>query len=174
MIADKRLKERLVGAVVLVLLAVVFLPLVLDDEDSGRTRITESNIPPRPDTEFSSSLVPVPDSGRSATPDATTSAPTSPATSPATSPTRKAAKTDKVTGAWVVQIGSFADRKNASKLDEALRDKGYKSYVQEVEDGAEDVYKVRVGPELLRSDAKRLQEKLQQTMSLKGIVISYP
>jgi cell division septation protein DedD len=35
-------------------------------------------------------------------------------------------------------------------------------------------YRVRVGPEILRSDAETLQQKLRESMQINGIVIRYP
>jgi DedD protein len=57
----QRLKERLVGAAVLVIIAVVFIPMLLTgpiDSDS----ITETNIPERPTEKFNSKLIPLNDS----------------------------------------------------------------------------------------------------------------
>lgn len=65
---ERGLKERLVGAAVLVALAVIFIPMLLDDAPSGPGPITETNIPPRPDTltpdinpddEFKSHVIPI-------------------------------------------------------------------------------------------------------------------
>ena len=64
---EQGLKERLVGAAVLVILAVVFIPMLLDERQEDEIVITETNIPPKPDiipvppadTDFSSSIVPL-------------------------------------------------------------------------------------------------------------------
>ncbi len=45
---DESLKRRLVGAVVLVCLVVIFVPMLLDDEAVPEPEIRDSNIPPRP------------------------------------------------------------------------------------------------------------------------------
>ena len=54
---QQRLKERLIGAVVLVMLAVIFIPMILDDTTQTNSVITESNIPPRPEMEFTSRIM---------------------------------------------------------------------------------------------------------------------
>ena len=56
---ERRLKERLTGAVVLVMLAVIFIPIVLDNSSENGNKITETNIPPKPDTDFRSRIIPV-------------------------------------------------------------------------------------------------------------------
>jgi cell division septation protein DedD len=35
-------------------------------------------------------------------------------------------------------------------------------------------YRVRVGPELKRSDAQAIRDKLKETMQLEGIIVPYP
>ena len=45
---DEQLKKRLIGATVLVSLAVIFIPMLLESEPVLDNGITESNIPPQP------------------------------------------------------------------------------------------------------------------------------
>lgn len=47
--SDSRLKQRLVGAIVLVSLAVIFIPMMLSDRGGFDGLITSSNIPPQPE-----------------------------------------------------------------------------------------------------------------------------
>lgn len=56
---ERRLKERLTGAAVLVMLAVIFIPMVLDNSSENENKITLTNIPPKPDTNFRSRIIPV-------------------------------------------------------------------------------------------------------------------
>ena len=56
---DINLKQRLVGAVVLVSLAVIFIPLILDGRDPAVNYITKSNIPPKPERDFVSRVIPL-------------------------------------------------------------------------------------------------------------------
>jgi DedD protein len=60
---DAQLKRRLVGAVVLVSLAVIFLPMMLQGRDAQEARIEQTNIPPKPSRvqAFKSSVMPVAD-----------------------------------------------------------------------------------------------------------------
>jgi DedD protein len=54
----QRLKERLVGAAVLVVIAVIFIPMLLTGPiESGS--ITKTNIPDRPTEKFNSKLIPI-------------------------------------------------------------------------------------------------------------------
>jgi DedD protein len=56
---DEGLKRRLIGATVLVSLAVIFLPMLLEDKPVVDTTLDESNIPPRPEGNFSSRVLPL-------------------------------------------------------------------------------------------------------------------
>ncbi len=76
--------------------------------------------------------------------------------------------------AWVVQLGSFASEDNARNLNEKLRKAGYASYVERVAEKNGAVFRVRIGPELLRSQAEAVQKKIKDAMSLDSIVLKYP
>ena len=65
---------------------------------------------------------------------------------------------------WVVQVGSFS-RKNADSLNETLRAAGYPSYVVDEPVTAKDgslLYRVRIGPEVLRSEALKLKAEIKK------------
>ena len=56
---EQQLKERLIGATVLVTVAVIMIPIILDDSVQKDVTITETNIPPRPDNQFNTRVVPI-------------------------------------------------------------------------------------------------------------------
>ena len=187
---ERRLKERVIGASVLVMLAVIFIPMVLDDSEHVETRIKGTNIPPRPETEFTSKIVPLPGGDfakppRVAAPppgDAVQSKATAPApepvaekNAPPTARSETAAAPERVgLTAWVVQLGSFSSEANASGLDQRLRDAGYASFVEPLQQDGQASYRVRVGPELLRSEAQALRNRIKSELGVDGIVVSYP
>ena len=201
------MKERLTGATVLILLVVILSPLVLDDAREVETRITASNIPEKPEEEFTTRLVPLPEqdevvpaeeveladvdpgpveadtapaAGGGAAPveaDSAGAAETETADAPGqdTGAAGAGAKTAGLTG-WVVQAGSFS-RKNADTLNARLRAAGYPSYVVDEPVEAGDgslLYRVRIGPEVLRSEALKLKAEIKKEMGLDGFVLNYP
>lgn len=190
---ERRLKERVIGASVLVMLAVIFIPMVLDDSEHVETKITGTNIPPRPEAEFTSKIVPLP-GGDFAKPEPAaisttqnTGSPAEPAPAPeqeppAGSPATPASATgtaetppDRVgLTAWVVQLGSFSSEANATGLDQRLRRAGYSSFVEPLQQSGEAAFRVRVGPELLRSEAQALRDRIKSEIGIDGIVVSYP
>jgi len=76
--------------------------------------------------------------------------------------------------AWIVQLGSFTEEDNAQSLNTKLRQAGYPSFVEPVKKDGKNSYRVRVGPEIKRSEADALLKKLKDKMQLDGIVVSYP
>ena len=187
---EQRLKERLTGIVVLILLAVIVMPLLLDDTREVETRITATNIPEKPDDNFTTRLIPIPeqdeilpvaeeaedipapvdgnDAGSVEAASANEPAPTAPEA-------RAELENKDLTG-WVVQVGSFS-RANSDKLNEQLREAGYRSYVVDAPVTAKDgsvLYRVRIGPEVLRSEALKLKAELKKDMNLDGFVLNYP
>lgn len=61
---DKALKQRMVGAVVLIALGVIFIPMLLDGGSGEEgTRSVELDIPAAPDREYRSRLLPLDESG---------------------------------------------------------------------------------------------------------------
>ena len=56
---ERRLKERLTGAVVLLLLAVIFVPMLLDNSAQDDIGISSTNIPPEPEVDFGPAIQPV-------------------------------------------------------------------------------------------------------------------
>ena len=56
---QQRLKERLIGAAVLLMLAVIFIPMILDNSSHSDLTIDVTNIPEKPEGSFSSRIVPL-------------------------------------------------------------------------------------------------------------------
>jgi DedD protein len=196
---NEHVKQRLVGAVVLVSLAVIFIPMLLDSGEQGGMPMFGSNIPKKPDYQFEPLDIPLepvkpiesdkpllvdkPESAPAPKPNAKPVA--EPAVQPAPSkaeekplvvkaePTNKADTPPKDATAWVVQVGSFSNSANALKLRDKLRAKGFAAFVEKLEGEGDTVYRVRVGPELKREIAESTRDKLQNEMKLKGIVMGY-
>jgi len=197
------LKERLVGASVLVVIAVTFIPMLLTGPiDSGS--ITKIDIPDRPREKFNSKLIPLTDSLKPVTifkkddsvnedQDITdvikenTPAKLQDITLAKTisdnsisdinnKSVKKKTVKDKQVGltAWVVQLGSFLSKVYANKLKLKLRKSGFPAFVEPLKKKNKTLYRVRVGPELLRADADVLLKKIKTKMKLDGIILSYP
>ena len=218
MTMEPRVKERLTGAAVLIVAALVFIPMLIDDARKPAA-IAETNIPAKPATEFDSRLVPLPDPDeivppapapepeemavadlpatavaqgpapqkpapqepalQAAPPVAESPAEPAPALPAGGAPVEKAggaaSAPAKVVAGWAVQTGVFAARANAEKMNAQLQTAGYPSYIEKIEREGRVLYRVRVGPEVLRSEAVKLRAAVMENLSLKdAMVVDYP
>ncbi len=197
---DIRLKQRLVGAVVLVALAVIFIPMVLQPPE--RVQGPATDIPVQPSGNFKDRLatpvpasVPVPDEpprqvmapSEAASPAASASAPVTaiakeaaPVTAELSNAEAEVAVPDKNLttpagpGAWVVQVGAFGEEANAQTLAKTLRAKGYATFVERFAGKTGPNFRVRLGPFKDRASADALQARLKREDQLAAIVKSYP
>ena len=201
---QQKLKERLVGAAVLVAVAVIFIPIILTDSPEPEA-IQGSNIPEKPETNFSSRITPLleNDEKSSSTPidainiqaedsqeenkqnttqeivvEKVISVDDNNAEKESTKKDERkkevGVKDDVGLSAWIIQLGNFTNEENAQSLNEKLRKSGYPAFVEPLKKNGQISYRVRVGPEIKRSDADLLLEKLKDKMKLDGIVVSYP
>lgn len=60
---DKALKQRMVGAVVLIALGVIFIPMLLDGDSREDSRTVQLDIPEPPEEDYRSRLLPLDESG---------------------------------------------------------------------------------------------------------------
>jgi len=201
---EQKLKERLVGAAVLVAVAVIFIPIILTDSPEPDA-IQGSNIPDKPESGFNSRIIPIPekDEGSSSTPidrsdiqaegnqgknkqntiqeivaeklvsDNENHADKGPAKEPDVK-TEEEIQDNVGLSAWVVQLGSFSSEENAQSLNKKLRKAGYPAFVEPLKKNGQTSYRVRVGPEIKRSDAESLLKILKDKFDLEGIIVSYP
>lgn len=151
---DLRLKHRLVGAVVLIAVGVIFIPMLLDGPPPAPEPVTLERMPPAPEADYIPRRVDLelpPPAAAPATEAATDSpAPANPAASDAAE-------------AWVIQIGSFSQADNARALRDRLRQQGYSAFDERITgpDG-QPTTRVRIGPELDRARLERQLVKLHK------------
>ncbi len=193
---DVLLKQRLVGATVLVALGVILVPLIL--EGPSQTLVPEMEALPEPEDQVISAPLesfPAPDA-IPAEPDtaiiltdpqpaAVSEAPAEPAqpvaepepepepAAAAPEPETKPAKSAPL-GSWVVQMGSFSSEQNARRLRDKLRKSGFVTQVEKARIDGKQRFRVRVGPFLERAEAEQSRKQIQDKLTLKGRVLSYP
>lgn len=74
---------------------------------------------------------------------------------------------------WVIQVGSFKNKANALRVANQLRENGYRAFIQQISTAMGENTRVFVGPEIKRTTARELADRLQKEMHIQGIVISY-
>ncbi|WP_122385334.1 SPOR domain-containing protein, partial [Pseudomonas savastanoi] len=175
---DNVFKQRMVGALVLIAVAVIFLPMLFTREDE--TRQVQVDAPSAPQAPAASQIrvdpVPVPepqalpkepvpndDDMSSSQPP---SMPIAPAPAPAPAAPAAPAKPAAPAGvdanglsiSWSVQLASMSNRANADNLQKTLRTQGYNAYIRT----ADGVNRVFVGPLIERAEADRLRDQLDK------------
>lgn len=184
---EQRLKQRLIGAVVLVALAVIFIPMLLQGPIERESTSVPLAIPAQPAVEVRVQApvepqVPVtelPEVSDSAPPQSSEPVVQSPVASekPAAVPPEPSVMSPQLPpelASWTVQVGSFSTEANALGLRDSLRSKGYAAYTEKTRSGGKTLYRVRVGPTVERSEADKLRTALASKESLKGLVVPHP
>lgn len=183
-------KHRIVGAVILVALAVIFLPMILNKQPEPPAVAPIAEIPPPDSKVVTAPVAPLEPAPTAATPTAPAAEPANepvkespavkpaePAPAPAAKPNKPAAKDKpaaKIEKGWVVQAGVFASAENAKQLRDKLRKLGYTAEIDNLVVDAKSMARVRVGPYRDNAAAKAAQARLQSQAGVKGVVLAYP
>jgi DedD protein len=185
---EEGLKKRLLGAAVLAALAVIFVPMLVE-EPVDKAELVMTPPPPKAKP-FESQLlreevpppVPVIPPTQAVAPEPMPEP--MPEKAPAEEPEPAQAETETAadtpglrTGlsAWVVQVGSFSSAENAGKLVEKLRAAGFQTQdPEQIEIRGKVLYRVRVGPVLEKDRAAAMLPKVDKVSGTKGSVRSYP
>ncbi|WP_374557624.1 SPOR domain-containing protein [Thermomonas sp.] len=167
---DASLKQRLVGAAVLVALAVIFLPLLVKGPapDSGVSDVS-LRVPPEPkapDGTVTQDLPLVapsaaPAGGVSGMPEAATPVEAASA-APAAEPAPLAAV---AAGGFAVGFGNYASEGDADKVIAALRAAGLPGYREPITLGGRAAQRVRIGPFADRATAESARLRAGQVRS---------
>jgi len=168
-----RVRERLLGALVLVAIVVLLVPSILKGRAPSSqgtpdqpTRRVEVPVEPEAKAPADDVLVPEPELPDAplpiAIPKPQVSAPAKTGLPPEA---KKPARPPVATGpseapAWAVQLGAFANRAKAEQLVAELRKRGYAAFVLEYRATGQVLYRVRVGPEQDRDRAAEIAARL--------------
>ena len=180
---DLALKYRIVGAIVVASLAIIFVPIVLDG--SGQESVADSaqwqnyrsevNIPPEPkfidqqpavradwkqQAEAAAQQVSIEtdDLAHGIHPEVSLSK----------------GNTESLVS-WVVQVGAFSERKKALALKKQLTDEKLDLFIEVAGEKQKRVYRVKVGPMLSQKKAAKMQLHLVDKFELTAaFVSSYP
>ena len=188
---DRALKERVIGAIVLVVVAVLIVPVFLDGPSNDaeivsavvslpgqnqQERTTQTVVlnldrtEPVPTSTPSSAAVetqPVP--ARTKPPAAAKEA----VSAPLSADQKLPVATQSSTGMWAVQLGSFSNQGNAERLAADLRKQGYAAFLSQLQTGSGALHRVRIGPQEDRDSAESVAAKLAKSGHA-GQVVPHP
>jgi DedD protein len=188
---DRSLKERVIGAIVLVVLAVLIVPVFLDGTADDTEIVSQIvSLPGQNAQENMTQIVvlnrdraePVPMSAPASAPQETKpehiiSKPREAAKKTVSAPVNAAKElpiaTESSTGMWAVQLGSFSNQENAERLAADLRKQGYAAFLSQLDTGSRALHRVRIGPQKDRDGAESVAARLAKS-GHSGQVVPHP
>jgi DedD protein len=165
----RRGRQRLIGAVAIVLLLVVFVPMVLDSEPRPARNEPVLAIPPK---ENPPPLPPPAPPAPVATPAAPAAEPPKAASVTPEPAAKSAARAPKLEG-FAVQIGAFREEEKLRQARDKLAAAGIVHYTERLENPAGALTRLRAGPYATREAAEAAAVKLRG-ISLQGQVVPLP
>lgn len=159
------LKERLLGAGILIALAVIFIPFLFetDTQTTAAVKIETPPPPPKVQVEVAKPIAPeIPQELPLAEQEIIQQ-------HNATSASGLKLKVEGGAEAWAIQVASFGDSGNAKRLVKQLTDQNLHAYWRKINSMAV----VFVGPYLSRQLAQQDQALLLQKNNLKTLITSY-
>ncbi len=186
---DEELRNRVVGASVVTILAMIFLPMLLNDpkEDISQTELL--TIPEKPTDYPSLTAILLPDDINDVIGNVSTTVKINESQPlpivlkealPITHPPKEqlvpvldvTTNTSLQAKRWFIQVASFNREENAVVFRDTLRKQGFSANVAPALLNGRTVYRLRVGPELSKQRAKTIKTKLNQLNNVKSIILS--
>lgn len=197
---DRALKERIIGAIILVIFAVLVVPVFLNGPPGEGEIVSERVLLPGQEGQDVKTVVldrarsepmpvaneaidgedtknPVVAEAEASIPVAKVEAEQVPARveqepTPEPQPVTPT-PTASSTGMWAVQLGSFSNKENAEKLAADLRKQGYAAFLSQLTTGSGQLHRVRIGPQKDRESAEAMAARLLK-VGHKGQVVPHP
>jgi DedD protein len=162
---DVPLQQRVVGAIVLVTLGVIFIPALLDGSGYKSRQVQDIKIREKPE------FPPL----------------TQKKIKPIATPLEKIKKTQlkklesdaekkhkNPVKSFALQVGTFASNENAEKLRDKLRKAGYTTFVHKAQSKGKTSYKLRIGPELEHSVLEKIKVDVKKSHKIDAYIVNHP
>jgi len=169
------LKQRLVGALVLIALGVVFWPLVFVDSDR-QTLDRTSQVPPMPNLQRLKVKAPRPLQDAASQTNEIPLHTQLPEQAPQTSPgTRPEPHLDKagIPVAWVLQVITVSKQDKADELVRELVALGYKAYQRPLKREQKTLYRVNIGPVFDPQKLQSTKQAMDKRLRVNAIIARY-
>jgi len=199
---DRALKERIIGAAVLVVFVVLVVPVFLDGPPQSGEIVSERVPLPGQAADGETRTVvlerdrdePVPVPAPVSEPQAASQQKAEPQAKPEPEPEARpaavarsepataaakpaaqqpAAADASSTGMWAVQLGSFGSQQNAERLAADLRKQGFAAFLSQLSTDSGQLHRVRIGPQKDRESAEAMVARLAKA-GHKGQVVPHP
>lgn len=171
-------KQRLVGALVLICIAVILWPIIFSDPNQeilGRSsQIPDMPVfekysvakPQRPDNIEPVIIAPV-------EPEAVKPASTADNRGAAPKPQQPGQDSRGLPKSWVLQVASFSQASNAEELKRALQKKGYKAFTRKVGTQQGSAIRVYIGPKLSKTAFNKSKPRIDKAFSVNSMVVRF-
>ena len=187
---ETTLKQRLIGTAVIIALAVIFVPMILDGSGQQGSVAINMEVPPEPKFTFESDLPDpkklddLPAIKKDSSPDSKQSSddtkknsetkplPEKPPAEKVVEATANHIEPNPKLSAWAVQVAAFGEKQKALALQEKLLAGNYSAFTEKSANGNKVLYRVKVGPELKRENAEKLRDKINQEHGLTGSFVT--
>ncbi|MBI3545765.1 MAG: SPOR domain-containing protein [Gammaproteobacteria bacterium] len=196
-------KHRIVGAIIIVSLAVIFLPMIFDErqpppelkgvsetpvrERTPETRVVIAPVAPvetqiKENSEVAPKAItppPVPVSPPKPIPKSTAPAPAPPPKKAKVNPAPEkpkvvAAPTEKISAGWMLQVGIFSNTENATRLRDNLKSHGHAVHAEAVVLEGKKATRLRVGPFQDKAQAVNAQVQIHNETGVPAVMQTYP
>lgn len=174
---DESIKRKLVGAAVLVVVAIIVFPLLTPKARNAQylseSVPKEASVPAMDMTLPKSLTLPQRESVGDAARDSVEVAPISVdgARQPGVVLDRPVVDGSGQAVVWQIQVASFSNPENAIKLRNQLRNKGYKAFEKRSVDGA--YVRVFIGPSGQKTSLENQLVRIEKEFKLQGKVVPY-
>ena len=189
------IKQRFVGFVVLVAIAVIFWPIVfVTPENADDFELTAFEMPPKPAVAVSERREPVVDKvDQSILPEMPERQPpivqpvdiASPMPDVALvdadeEPEQQASALERaefddqgLPVSWELQIATFSNAERAEEISQLLRDKGHKAYVSPIILDDQRLFRVMIGPKLQKQRIIEIQPAINAYFSVESFIVRF-
>ena len=189
------IKQRFVGFVVLVAIAVIFWPIVfVTPENADDFELPAFDMPPKPAVAVSERREPVLDKvDQSMLPDMPERQPpivqpvdiASPMPDVALvdadeEPEQQASALERaefddqgLPVSWELQIATFSNAERAEEISQLLRDKGHKAYVSPIILDDQRLFRVMIGPKLQKQRLIEIQPAINDYFSVESFIVRF-
>ena len=169
---DDGLKQRIIGALVLLALAVIFIPVLFDRERIAPVD-KKTQIPVAPYIENTPVV---------ATKEPLNEEPVEPPESifvpdekqeVALTPEPISLTDEGTVNSWVLQVASFLHSKNAADFRATLEESGYDSYIRAVNTSKGKRYRVYVGPKLDKNEMITIKSEIEKKFTTQTRLLKF-
>lgn len=173
------LKQRLIGAIVLLALAVIFVPVIFD---RGQVKPVDrtSRIPDAPvitpvtvpEPEVTIAIDPAPPVDDIFQPEEVVQEPVQ---APATEPVVEQPGLDAqgLPNAWTLQVASYRSAERAAEMEKLLREQGYSAYTRVIRSDQGEMTRLFVGPKLDKSTLLKEQKEIEEQFKVSTMVLQF-